>query len=91
MRLRPLFCIVLTVSPTAPVESQTVRGRVVEDSTLASISQATVELLAPGGRAAARATTDTGGYFLLRAPSDITYDLRVLRLGFAEGRLTGCD
>lgn len=79
-RLLPALLLVLAAAPLA---SQQVRGRVLDDGGQ-SVGAATVVLQDPGGRRVAATRTDDGGRFELRVPREGLYRLRAERIGYGE-------
>jgi hypothetical protein len=65
-----------------PAMAQSVRGTVRDQLSHAVISDALVQLLGERERVVASGTSSARGEFLLRAPADGVYRLRVLRIGF---------
>jgi hypothetical protein len=79
------------ITLTVQVGAQQVRGRVFDDSTRSALPNASLEVLAPGGRVIARSTSDSLGGFTLALKSDGTFDVRVRRLGYAPRLFTRLD
>ncbi|TVP46555.1 MAG: carboxypeptidase regulatory-like domain-containing protein [Gemmatimonadales bacterium] len=76
-----LFCI-------APLEAQSVSGRVLDDFTNRPVAAATVTLLNAELATVGAASSSEGGFFQLRMPAAGSYTLRVQRIGYEdhEGR-----
>jgi hypothetical protein len=67
-----------------PVQAQTVRGIIVEDSTRTPIHGATVELVAANLAKVAATLTDTAGAFVLRANAPGKYTLQLAHPSYAS-------
>lgn len=65
-----------------PLHAQSVRGTVRDQLSKATISEALVQLLGERDRVLASGTSSARGEYLIKAPSDGLFRLRVLRIGF---------
>lgn len=81
-RLVLLALLVTFALPVSRLSAQSVRGRVVEQEGAKPVVEALVQLLGPRDRVLASGTTSPRGEYLLHAPADGSYRLRVLRIGF---------
>ena len=75
-----LWALLLLFS--APLQAQSIRGTVRDQLSHASISEALVQLLTERDRVLASTTSSARGDYLIQAPADGVYRLRVLRIGF---------
>lgn len=80
-RLSVIAPVVLLLC-SAPLPAQSIRGTLRDHLSHAPISDALVQLLADRERVVASGTSSARGEYLLRAPADGMYRLRVLRIGF---------
>lgn len=77
-----LFLAVAAVLCPAALNSQAVRGTVIDRGTNASLPGVVVLLVDSAGAAVARGLTNERGEYRLSAPSAGTYRVRTLRIGF---------
>jgi hypothetical protein len=66
----------------SPLHAQSIRGTLHDQTSHAVISDALVQVLADRERVVASGTSSGRGEYLLRAPVDGVYRIRVLRIGF---------
>jgi hypothetical protein len=81
------FALALLAAPalTAPLNAQTVSGRLIDSESRLPVSNGTVSLLDTLGIAVARVLTDPEGHFTLRAPGPGRYRLRGSGFGYRGG------
>lgn len=77
-----LIAVLLFFLIAAPLRAQSVRGRIVEDDGGRPVIEALVQLLGPRDEVLASGTSSLRGEYLLQAPLDGPYRVRVLRIGF---------
>jgi hypothetical protein len=76
----------LLVAATArEAGAQTVNGRITDASTEAPVSGATLKLVDDAGDVVRTATSDSRGWFTLRAPAPGMYRIHASRIGYREG------
>ncbi|CAN5646847.1 hypothetical protein BH23GEM11_BH23GEM11_07470 [soil metagenome] len=80
--------LLLCLFYTAPLQAQSVSGRVIDDFTNQPVATATVTLLNAQLATVGAASSSEGGFFQLRMPASGSYTLRVQRIGYEdhEGR-----
>lgn len=72
----------LTISTAAPLASQTIRGKLLDDRTEKPIEHASIVLIDATGETRDAAITDTTGNFTVRAREPGRYSLRARRIGY---------
>ena len=85
------FVIVMNGLSAAAAGAQTVQGRVLDESTRAPVSGASVSLRDDGGAEAAGSVSNDLGLFELRAPAAGVYSIRVGHLGYGEYSSAGLE
>lgn len=79
-----MILFALLASVTTSAAAQTIRGIVLEDSTMSPVAGATIQLSTAKGRITAQVTSDNRGLFELKLSATAPVRLRVRRLGYEE-------